>query len=249
MNKMQQDQVNKQESSEERLKALQKREFLFQTLSAALTILVALGGIYFVLYLSGNTQNQPSENYPTGTTTPISVQPSQYPDYDSLKGLNSVAIVTSTATSESKELSVAGGITTHLQISGTFSRLYLYAEVSVDNKPLTDWDSLYVKIGGFGGHLYRPDSLATPADNQTTRLLFNASSIPYLSSLPYSSARTPLVTDWFDNIFNATSSVSRQRTTRVDAFISTTRQGVIHLIALYYACADTAPDCSIKVLK
>ncbi len=243
---------NQKDQEEKKLARLRKKEFYLQTASMVITISVALLGIYLVLYFTGNTSSnskQPENNYPTGTTTPISVQPSQYPDYDSLQALQSVAIVTNATSSESNESFVAGGITKHLQISGNFSRLYLYAEASVNDKPLTDWDSLYIKIDGFGGHLYRPDSLATPSDNQTTRLLFNASSVPYLPSFPYSSARTPLITNWFDNIFNANTTSSKLQTARVDTFISTTRQGEIHLIALYYACADSTQDCYIKVVK
>ena len=223
------------------------KEFWLQTISAAISILVALGGIYLVLKATGNTNDKPEDTFPVGTTTPISVQPSDYPDYDSLQTLRSVVIATSTTSSEADKTVVEGGITQHLLITGQFSRLYLYAETSVDDKPLTDWDSLYMKVANLGGHLYRPDSLATPTDNKVTRLLFNTSVIPYLQTLPYSSARTPVITNWFDNVFNAHTGSVTPWQTRADAFISTTRNGTIHLIAFYYACADSSPECFIEV--
>lgn len=221
-----------------------KSEFLYQTFSAAITIAVALIGIFFLLKATGNT-NKVVILLPIGTTTPATVQPSEYPDYDALKSLKVVVVASSTSSSEAGKNIVEDGITKRLLITGKFARLYLFVETSVDQKPLTDWDSFYMKIADQGGHLYRPDSLKVPSDDRVTRLLFNTSVVPYLSSLPYSASRTPVVTNWFDNIFNSFSSSPRK--SRVDTFISTTRNGMIHLIAFYYACDETTPDCSIQV--
>lgn len=238
---------------EEQRKRLQNREFFLQVVSMVITIAVAVLGIYLVLYFTGNTSSEtPENNLPVGTTTPAVVQPSQYPDYDNLNELIAEPLVSATTSSQGSR--PIKPITINLEVKGKFSRVYLYTETSVNNKPLTDWDSLYIgfrfsnfPLNGINGHLFRPGSLPVPQDNKTTRLLFNTSAVQYIQ-LPYSASKIPNTLDWFNNTFNSSAYQSENpRKVYFDTFISTTQTGTIHLIALYYSCAEDSPECYIKV--
>ena len=218
---------------------------------AVITVFITFVGLWFIV--SKTMQPEPTKpDLPLGTTAPISVEPSQFPDYDSLKDLHATELLQE-KDSSSRNINDDALTNIKLSIKGRFSRMYLYTEVSVNNKPLTDWDSLYIKFNTSppiltelqaGGHLYRSKSLAVLTDNKATRLLYNTSVVPYLSSAPYSEARIPEIVDWFSSVFdNDGSSTS---TVRFDTFLSTKRNGKIHLIALYYDCDSETPECFIS---
>jgi hypothetical protein len=233
-------------------KEAKNKEILWQIIGMVITMLFSLLGLWVVLTLTDeNNDNGQGINYPVGTTTPVIVQPSQYPDYDSLNNMTAVPLITATTSSQNSRPIIP--ITGVLEVKGKFSRVYLYGEASVNGKPLTDWDSLYVgfrfstfSLNGIHGHLFRPDSLPVPQDNKSTRLLFNTSVVSYIQ-LPYSASKTPSTLDWFNNIFNNSAySIESIKKIYFDTFISTTQIGTIHLIALYYSCAEETPDCYIR---
>jgi hypothetical protein len=221
-------------------------EFKKKLQLALLVLAFGFAGLWVTILITEGFDEPIKEPHPVGTTTPAVVLPSEYPDYDALSSLKYVVLAHAEPSSEANKTVVEGGVKKTIEITGKFSRVYLYAEVSVNEKPLTDWDSLYMKIAETGGHLYRPKSLATPSNELASLLLFNTSAIPFLPNLPYSSAREPLITNWFGNVFNATSQTWKARS---DIFISTTREGMIHLVALYYDCDKETPNCSLKVVN
>ncbi len=219
-------------------------KIFLQTLSIIIIGLVSM----WAASLFVNDEVEPP-NQPIGSTTTVPVKPSDFPDFDLLNSMKNISVVTDTESSAST--TPAQEIRNRLEIAGNFSRVYLYVEVSVNSKPLTDWDSIYVDLNssffgydGLGGHLFRPNSLPAPKNDNVTRLLFNGYGIPYIK-LPYASSKSPSTSDWITNVFNQS---TETRVIRMDSYISTTQEGTIHLIALYYSCAEFTPDCYIKVL-
>ena len=191
---------------------------------------------------------------PVGDIKPVVVEPSEFPDYNSLSILTPLELIKE-KDSNAKNINDLG-LKKYLEIKGDFSRIYLYVEASVNDKPLTDWDSVYVKFNTeppliansqAGGHLFRPKSLKVPTDNKSTRLLYNTSVVPYLSNLPYSEVRNSSNVNWFEEAFKNFEKPNDIRKIRFDTFISTTERGKIHLIALYYKCAEETPSCYIKI--
>ncbi len=166
-------------------------------------------------------------------------KPSEYPDYSSLKDLIPLTIIEN-KTSWSPKAKAENIISYRKQLEpiGEFTRVYLYIEASVNNKPLTQYESLYIKFNNTGGHLFRPQSLKIPADT-ITRLLYPINNIPYLSSIPYSENKTPITTNWF-NLLKDDSLIT------VDIFISSLKPALINKIILYYDCAESS-DCKIEL--
>ena len=166
-------------------------------------------------------------------------KPSEYPDYDSLKDLTHLTIIDNQI-SWSPEASLEKIISypKQLESTGQFARIYLYAEVSIDNKPLTQYESLYVKFNNIGGHLFRPQSLKIPSDT-ITKLLYAINNVPYLMHVPYSENKTPLATDWFQ-FFGDGSSVN------LYTYISSLRPATINKVVLYYGCAEGS-NCKIEI--
>lgn len=207
-------------------------------MTAIIVMVIGLVGIWLILRNLGVGSNSSAPNLSTGTTSVISVRPSEYPDYNALKDMHSLTLIQNAIDLKNNK---TGNTSKDVVLTGRFSRLYLYVEASVRNKPLTDFDSVFVMFNYKGGHLFRPDTLAVPQDETTTRLLFNASIVPYLPNLPYSSKRVPATADWLADSFN-----SGRSTLHFNGFLSTTQPGEIYLMALYYSCDIATPDCSIQ---
>lgn len=232
------------------------KNFWGRIVAALIFVSLGLAGLWFIIFITGLGPEQKPIEIPIGTITPPKLNPSQYPDYDVLRDLNAVVLAKDKESSASNKNDE--DLTKILEVKGDFSRIYFYAESSVNNKPLTDWDSLYVKFNTIppklddlksGGHLYRPQSLKVPMGNNVTRLLFNISVVPYIPTIPYSEARSPTTVNWFEDVFRQPSNPSEVRKIRFDTFLSTTENGKIYLIALYYKCFQETPDCYIKIIE
>ncbi|MBZ9572484.1 hypothetical protein KJA15_04080 [Patescibacteria group bacterium] len=175
------------------------------------------------------------------TTGKVSPAPSEYPDYEGLKDITSLVLLEKNESwvPEGKKENIIG-YTKNLESKGRFSRIYLYAEVSVNSKPLTQYESLYVKFNYTGGHLFRPQSLKIPP-NTITRLLYAINNVSYLATIPYSESKTPLTVNWFE-FFKDNSLI------RFDVFISSLKPATIDNILLYYDCAEGS-ECKIEILE
>lgn len=178
-------------------------------------------------------------------------------DYQSLENLTKeILIENKLSNMENKD---DEDLTKNLKAYGDFSKIYLFAEISVNERPLTDWDSIYIKFNNYidntleefnsGGHLFRPKSLSVPQIKTTTRLLFNASVVPYIPTIPYSETRTPATINWFENVFRSPQNPKEERRIRFDTFLSTTEKGFIKEISLFYKCSKDTPDCYIEIIK
>lgn len=187
-----------------------------------------------------NTSPTP-EISPTPTPEP-SVMPSEYPDYDSLSKLQSL-IITKDFTSWTPNPPYADNaksITTLIVEKGNISKGYIYVRASLngDNpSPLTQWESMYLKMNNNGGHLFRPLSLKVPPSNKT-ELLYSLNNVPYVT-YPYKEDKTPTIANWFTYFKD-------KKQIRVDAFISSRSPAKIEEIILYYNCVEGEP-CEIKI--
>lgn len=185
---------------------------------------------------------------PTATPTPT-LAPSEFPDYDSRKNLKFLTIKTDFESwTPNTNLENNKVINTLIIENGSISKGYLYIKTSLRGKdtvdwkdatPLTQWESVYVKMNNWGGHLFRPQSLKVPPSDKT-ELLFAINDVPYLSTLPYSENRIPLRADWSKFFWNK-SQIS------IVSFISSLKPARIEEMILYYECANNE-DCNI-VLK
>lgn len=130
-------------------------QILAQTISGVVMMLSGVIGIYIVLQLTGNTN---TSHNGTPTTTPPIVVPSEYPDFDAIKGPNPVADIkvlkltdlcqNTQCTNDNPASKDLDGIDTQIQAKGEFSRAYLYTELAVDyTRPLTSWDDFLFCYG------------------------------------------------------------------------------------------------------
>ncbi len=175
------------------------------------------------------------------------LKPSEYPDFDSLTNLNSIILVKDfdSYTPDGKILNqnVKNGIVLR---SGKLSKGYLEIVASIDNKPLTIWESIYFKapygLGNdnlFGGHLFRPNSLKVPTSDKT-HLLFALNEIPFLPAIPYSESATPKKYDLFKII-------NDNREVRFLTFISSLNPAKIESIKIHYECDKSFNDGNCEI--
>lgn len=126
-----------------------------------------------------------------------------------------------------------------LVVSGTVAKAYLTVKASIDGKPLTKYESIFVKLNDVGGHLFRPSSLETP-ESGSTSLLYPLNAAPVLPSVPYDETRTPEMRDLSALLVDG-------KTVRLTAFISSLRPALLEELSISYVCADGS-DCAI-ILK
>lgn len=120
--------------------------------------------------------------------------PSQYPDWDVIKGKNpdpkiSAIRLTSECPPEgcinySPATEDFDGIHKRYEVKGKFSRAYLYIEAVVDYKrPLTVWDDFYFKVNGLGGHLIPDNNVLPVPPSEISRYLYDLRSISYYPTI------------------------------------------------------------------
>lgn len=166
---------------------------------------------------------------------------SDYPYFESLPRMSRLTIWHSFIT-----WTPDGGVekATHavLVTEGQFAKAYLFVRASTGaqppRQPLTRWESIYMRFGGVGGHLFRPLSLKVPPDKNATTLLFDLHDIPYLPDTPYSEQRTPLHGEWFSPLVPGTHLLY--------VLISALQPSVLEDVSLYYECIEPA-QCKITL--
>jgi len=188
-------------------------------------------------------------------------KPSEYPDYDSLIDMNSIVLIENfiSYTPEGNELIelkdndpyVFNGI---LLSPGKIIKGYIEIIASLknnqddnsDNKPLTNWESIYFKApyytkynDKYGGHLFRPESLKLPP-SEKTHLLFSLNNIPFIE-LPYIEFPEK---KYYNNLFNT---INQKEEITFLAFISSLRPAKIDSIKIYYECDKDYNDGNCKL--
>lgn len=172
------------------------------------------------------------------SSTPLIII-SDYPDYEATKNMKSLSLAndfeswTPDANIDTKKV-----INTVIVEKGSLAKGYLYVKASLNEKPLTQWESIYVKMNSLGGHLFRPQSLPVPPADKT-ELLFALNDVPYIMGLPYSEQKMPARVSWF-GLFKDKQSIN------VVSFISSLRQAKIDNLILFYQCIDDSV-CELKL--
>ena len=166
-------------------------------------------------------------------------KPSNFPDYDSLGRLKKLNLVSNfeswTPLSQLRSDKLKKIVVLE---KGILSKGYLYIRASLDDKALTQWESIYVTMDSVGGHLFRPQSLSVPS-SQKTELLYALNDIPYLFDIPYNERAVPARTNWF-NLYGEGSQV------QILSFISSLRPALIEELTIYYECAKDS-DCVLAI--
>lgn len=230
----------------EKMKKISFNVFLGYLVLTIVAVVTSVTGIY----ISNKIENKPQLKI---IETP-KVQPSQYPDYNAIKGkdvdpkINRVDITSDCkppkgCVSDKPAQSAFDDITKAKKycVKGKFSRAYLYVEAMVDyTRPLTSWDDIYFKINGKGGHLV-PDGnvLPTPPGNSST-YLYNMSTVSYYASLSDKMKKVSRNDD-----FDMFSLLTDGSTIKIIATVSSNRPGrVLKEVSIYYECFEGS-NCSI----
>lgn len=187
--------------------------------------------------------------------SPVIIQPSQYPDYDAIKGDNSDPNLTfvkmtsdcgfSGCVNKKPATIDFGIIHKKYKVVGKFSRAYLYIEAAVDyGRPLTVWDDFYFKINGFGGHLISDENLLPVPPGDISRFVYDLRSISYFPSISNKERNK-------NKQSNINFFVLLQDGVNLDmeATISSDRPGrVIKEVSIYYECFEGS-ECEIVEIK
>lgn len=175
-------------------------------------------------------------------------KPSQYPDYDAIKGINpdqKIKFIKFTEgclengcinnTPATKDFD---GIKKNYLVKGRISRGYLYIEAAVDyGRPLTNYDDFYFTLDYSGGHLYTDENLLPTPPTDISRYLYDLRSITY-------AYRQRVFRD-----VNFLSLLQNNRIFNIHAAVSSDRQGrVLKEVSIYYQCAEES-DCNIEEIK
>ncbi len=123
-------------------------------------------------------------------------------------------------------------------VKGEIAKAYLTVGASIDGKPLTKYESIFVKLNDVGGHLFRPQTLATPKSDVTS-LLFSLADVPVLTSIPYDETRVP-------EKANLAATLKDGKTVKLTAFISSLRPALLENLSISYVCVEGS-DCALSL--
>lgn len=164
---------------------------------------------------------------------------SNFPDYDSLNQLKKINIVSDFISWTPQSNLEQDKIKKTLVLEkGQLTKAYVYVRASLDNKALTQWESIYLRLNWTGGHLFRPQSLPIPPSDKT-ELLYAVNYVPFLTIIPYNEQNTPTIVDWF-SYFNDGNIVE------VNTFISSLRPALLEEVSIYYQCVKNS-ECLLTV--
>lgn len=173
-------------------------------------------------------------------------KPSEYPDYESLSDMNTLVLIENFITYTPNK--VAENMTYGIILrKGKLIKAYIEIIASINDKPLTEWESIYFKTlyntidhYKYGGHIFRYESLKTPP-GEKTHLLFSLDNIPFIPHLPYSESTEPKKLNLF-KIINTNKEVNFL------AFISSLEPAKIDIIKIYYKCdRDYNGECELML--
>ena len=181
--------------------------------------------------------------------------PSQYPDWDAIKGKNpDTKILPVRLTSDCPPDGCVNnnpatvefdGIHKKYEVRGKFSRAYLYIEAMVDyRRPLTVWDDFYFKVNGLGGHLIGDRNLLPVPPSDISRLLYDLRSVSYFPTIRDKERNTNEQLD-----INLFALLQNGIILDVTAAISSDRPGrTLKEVSIYYECFEGS-ECSIQEKK
>lgn len=164
---------------------------------------------------------------------------SEFPDFDAIQHMKSIRLASDFESWTPKSQIDPKMVITKLLVNkGELSKAYVLIDVVQQDRPLTKWESVYLKLNNTGGHLFRPQTLAVP-ESDSTILLYALDDVPYLLTLPYSEQKSPKRVDWFTE-FVPNSEIE------VISFISSLRKAKIKNLEIYYECLNDS-ECQVSV--
>lgn len=211
---------------------------MIQKLNTAISaVFIVAAVVLFGAALKNRDKGAGPEATSNATSTPESATQA-YDDLDGMKRLELAKDFSSwTPGAQVEDEKVRGG---SLAVTGQVAKAYLEVRASVDGKPLTKYESIFLKLGDAGGHLFRPLSLETPETSDATSLLYDLRDVPVLPTVPYDESRTP-------EKAALAAALADGKTVKLTAFISSLRPALIEEMSISYVCAEGS-DCAI-VLK
>lgn len=203
-----------------------------QKLNAAISVVFIVAAVVlFGVALKNRKAAEPA----TEASTPAPSQESQ--QYQDLAGMRQLELAKDFASwtpgAKLEPEKTRSGI---LAVTGKIAKAYLTVKASVEGKPLTKYESVFVKFNDAGGHLFRPQSLPSP-DSGVTSLLFDLGAMPVLPSIPYDETRTPVEADLVAVLQDG-------KSVKLTAFISSLRPALLEELTLSYVCAEGS-DCAV----
>lgn len=214
---------------------------MIQKLNTAISAVFIVAAVVLFGAALKNRSGQEASPSPEATSNASSTAESATQAYDDLDGMRRLELAKDFASwtpgANVEDEKVRAG---SLAVTGQVAKAYLGVKASVDGKPLTRYESLFVKFNDAGGHLFRPMSLETPGDAAATTLLYDLRDVPVLPTVPYDESRTPEKADLLATLVDG-------KTAKLTAFISSLRPALIEEMSISYVCAEGS-DCAI-VLK
>lgn len=209
-----------------------------QKLNTAISaVFIVAAALLFTAALKHRGAGTPATPTDTATSTPVT---STTQTYDDLAGMQQVELAKDFASwTPDAKLETEKTRAATLTVKGQITKAYLNVKASVGGKPLTKYESIFVKFGLTGGHLFRPSSLPTPASDSSTSLLYDLSELSVLPTVPYDESRTPEKVD-------VTALLQDGKTIKLTSFISSLRPALLEDLSVSYVCADGS-DCSISI--
>lgn len=207
------------------------------------------------IYIAKKIENTPSQQVQQAQVETLKVMPSQYPDYDAIKGKNKdpkIKQVNITkdcppggCISKKPAYTNFDDINKKYSVKGKFSRVYLYIEALVDySRPLTSWDDIYFKLNDRGGHLIPEGNVLSTPPGDTSTYLYDMRMISYYPTLENKMKKTSKHDD-----FNMFELLGDGSTIKIVAAISSNRPGrVMKEFSIYYECYEGS-ECSITEAK
>ena len=206
-------------------------------------LLASIGSSYIT-----NKIKESNKNIATQTPAPQIDKPSEFPDYDAIKGKNpdsKIQIIRFTdgcpeggCVNNKSAVEEFDGIKQDYKVVGNIKRAYLYIEAAVDyNRPLSNYDTFYFALKYQGGHLSTKYNLLAVPPSETSRYLYDLRSISY--SYKDKEFKNVNFLNLLQNntIFNIHTAVSSDRPGRV-----------LKEVSIYYQCLD-GTVCSIDKIK
>lgn len=159
------------------------------------------------------------------TTTPSIL----YPEFESLPNMKKITLLPRVKSYTPNGNTENYSYKKYFQITGEFSKIYLYVEASFNGAKLTAGQDIYVKFQDYGGHI-KNKTLLIPDDSLISRFLYDSENIQYIEDI-----NNPKIeaVSWLD-IFNNISKLNK--TLRLDVFISSLKETYIEKMELYYQC-------------
>ncbi len=209
-------------------------EKTIQKLNAAISVVfIAAAAILFGVALKHRASSAPASE--TSSPTPSS-ETQQYQDLAGMQRLEVAKDFASWTPGAKVDPDKTRG--DMIVVKGKIAKAYLTVSASIGGKPLTKYESIFVKLNDVGGHLFRPQTLATP-ESDVTSLLFSLADVPVLTSIPYDETRVPEKAD-------LAATLKDGKTVKLTAFISSLRPALLENLSISYVCVEWS-DCALSL--